>query len=139
MITRPVASQLLFSLSRIEKQEILRRNRQPVTIPSTYNASDPIAGRLLHPWAPANGLILHETEGAGVGSARVDGGPYDPRLPGFQAGGTAATLTADLMKTPVHFVALGFLSCFLAADVLLERGRRTKEARIPRLDKGANR
>jgi hypothetical protein len=35
----------------IEKNEILRRNRQPITIASTYNASDPIAWRQMHHWA----------------------------------------------------------------------------------------
>jgi hypothetical protein len=43
------------------------------------------------------------------------------------------------MKTLLHFVGICFFSYFPGADVLLESGRRTKEARIPGLDKGANR
>ena len=51
------ASRLLFSPSGIEKNEILRRNRQPITIASTYNASDPIAWRQTHHWALATGFV----------------------------------------------------------------------------------
>jgi hypothetical protein len=43
------------------------------------------------------------------------------------------------MKTPFHFVGIWFFSYFLGAEVLLEGGRRTEEARAPALDKGADR
>ena len=139
MITRPDASRLPFSLSLIEKKKFCDEIGNPSRSLQPIMRRARLPGGPLHPWASANGFVLHEIEDAGVGSARVDEGRCEPRPPGFQAGGTVATLTADLMKTSVHFVAIGFLSCFLAADVLLESGRRTREARIPRLDKGANR
>jgi hypothetical protein len=43
------------------------------------------------------------------------------------------------MKTSVHLLEICSFSYLLGAEILLESGRRTKEATVPGQDKGANR
>ena len=89
-----------------------------VAITSTYNASDPIAWRQMHHWGLAKGIVrMRLRSGMLVLPLRVlTKAPDELRLPAFQAGGAVA---ADFVKTPFHFIGIGFFSYFLGAEVLL--------------------